>query len=188
MSYLIEGAKRLRLEKEDLQLRMKPRLEHAKTVGRTVAGVVKQKGTKLGVKVNLTISYKFMIFEFFPELMFRTGCRYRICRNKRPPKTVIFQRGEYRKPMGFDGWFFKGGSTQNRWLLMGFGMFFYCFYKLSAWDVYFGKYGIFLCEISYFTVFQWYSKIDFLKRSSFTTLLYFRFILKLSSDSIFVIL
>ena len=34
--------------------------------------------------------------------------------NKRPPKTVIFQRGEYTKPMGFDGWFFKGGSTQNR--------------------------------------------------------------------------
>ena len=24
-------------------------------------------------------------------------------RNKRPPKTVIFQRGEYIKPMGFDG-------------------------------------------------------------------------------------
>ena len=32
---------------------------------------------------------------------------------------VIFQRGEYTKPMGFDGWFFKGGSTQNRWVLMG---------------------------------------------------------------------
>ena len=51
--------------------------------------------------------------------------RYRICRNKRPlrykrpPKTVIFQRGEYTKPMAFDGWFFKGESTQNRWLLMG---------------------------------------------------------------------
>ena len=50
---------------------------------------------------------------------------YRICRNKRPPRnkyppnTVIFQRGEYTKPMGFDGWFFKGGSTQNRWALMG---------------------------------------------------------------------
>ena len=40
-------------------------------------------------------------------------------RNKRPPKTVIFQRGEYTKPKGFDGWFFKGGSTQNRWILMG---------------------------------------------------------------------
>ena len=39
--------------------------------------------------------------------------------NKRPPKIVIFQRGEYTKPMGADGWFFKGGSTQNRWLLMG---------------------------------------------------------------------
>ena len=55
---------------------------------------------------------------------------HRICRNKRPPrnnrppKTVIFQRGEYTKPMAFDGWFFKGGSTQNRWLLMGFGIFF----------------------------------------------------------------
>ena len=23
------------------------------------------------------------------------------------------------EPMAFDGWFFKGGSTQNRWLLMG---------------------------------------------------------------------
>ena len=30
---------------------------------------------------------------------------------------VIFQRGEYMKPMDFDGWFFKGGSTWNRWLL-----------------------------------------------------------------------
>ena len=30
---------------------------------------------------------------------------------------VIFQRGEYMKPMGCDGWFFKGGSTQNQWLL-----------------------------------------------------------------------
>ena len=32
---------------------------------------------------------------------------------------VIFERGEYIKPMGFDGWVFKGGSTQNRWLSMG---------------------------------------------------------------------
>ena len=32
---------------------------------------------------------------------------------------VIFQRGEYTKPMGFDGWVLKGGSTQNRWGLMG---------------------------------------------------------------------
>ena len=39
--------------------------------------------------------------------------------NKRPPNTVIFQRGEYTKPMAFYGWFFKGGSTQNRWVLMG---------------------------------------------------------------------
>ena len=31
---------------------------------------------------------------------------------------MIFQRGEYTKPMGFGGWFFKGGSTQNRWVLM----------------------------------------------------------------------
>ena len=29
---------------------------------------------------------------------------------------VIFQRGEYTKPIGCDGWFFKGGSTQNRWV------------------------------------------------------------------------
>ena len=45
-------------------------------------------------------------------------------RNKRPPKTVIFQRGEYKKPMASDEWFFKGGSTQNRWVLMGFGILF----------------------------------------------------------------
>ena len=52
---------------------------------------------------------------------------------------VIFHRGEYTKPMGFDGWFFKGGggvhkidgfwwvifppggggSPRNRWALMG---------------------------------------------------------------------
>ena len=32
---------------------------------------------------------------------------------------VIFQRGEYTKPMGCDGWFSKGGSTQNRWAVMG---------------------------------------------------------------------
>ena len=61
---------------------------------------------------------------------------YRICRNKRPPRnkhppktfdiSVIFQRGggrEYTKPMGFDGWFFKGRSTQNRWLLECFFIF-----------------------------------------------------------------
>ena len=36
---------------------------------------------------------------------------------------VTFQRGEYTKPMGFDGWLFKGGSTQNRWLVMDFGNF-----------------------------------------------------------------
>ena len=34
-------------------------------------------------------------------------------------RWVIFQRGEYMKPRGFDGWFFKGGSTQNQWGLMG---------------------------------------------------------------------
>ena len=38
---------------------------------------------------------------------------------QRPSKTVIFQRGEYTKPMGFDGWFFKGGSTWNRWAFEG---------------------------------------------------------------------
>ena len=59
----------------------------------------------------------------FPGTYF--GDRYRVYRNKRPPqnkrppKTVILQRGEYTKPMGFDGRFFKGGSTQNRWALMG---------------------------------------------------------------------
>ena len=31
----------------------------------------------------------------------------------------FFHRGEYTKPMAFDGWFFKGGSTQNRWPLVG---------------------------------------------------------------------
>ena len=57
-------------------------------------------------------------------------------------RWVIFQRGgEYTKPMGFDGWFFKGGSTQNQWDLMGFGIVFYCLWKLSARGVYFGKYG-----------------------------------------------
>ena len=35
---------------------------------------------------------------------------------------MIFQRGEYIKPMDCDGWFFKGESTQNRWVLMGFGI------------------------------------------------------------------
>ena len=44
----------------------------------------------------------------------------------RPPKTVIFQRGEYTKPMGFDGWFFKGGGEGKKidgiWL--GFGVCF----------------------------------------------------------------
>ena len=51
---------------------------------------------------------------------------YRICRNKcpprikRPPKTVIFQRGEYTKPMGFDGWFFKGGEYTKPMAFDGF--------------------------------------------------------------------
>ena len=61
-----------------------------------------------------------------PFVTRKTRKKYRICqnkrppRNKRPPKTVIFQReGEYIKPMGFDGWFFKGGSTQNRRVLVG---------------------------------------------------------------------
>ena len=38
---------------------------------------------------------------------------YRICRNKRPPKTVSFQRGEYTKPMALDGWFFRGGGVHK---------------------------------------------------------------------------
>ena len=33
-----------------------------------------------------------------------------LTQSMRPPKIVFFQRGEYTKPMGFDGWFFKGGS------------------------------------------------------------------------------
>ena len=50
---------------------------------------------------------------------------YRICRNKRPsrnkrpPKTVIFQRGEYTKPMGFDGDFSKGGVHKTDGVLLG---------------------------------------------------------------------
>ena len=52
---------------------------------------------------------------------------------------VIFQRGEYTKPMSLDVWFFKGGSTQNRWVLKHFGKKFYCLEKLSAQGVYFGK-------------------------------------------------
>ena len=65
------------------------------------------------------------ITEPYILLIYNYNMEYRICRNKRPPqnrrppKTVIFQRGKYTKPMGFDGWFFKGGSTQNRWALMG---------------------------------------------------------------------
>ena len=35
--------------------------------------------------------------------------RCRICRNRRPPEISVHQKH----------WFFKGGSTQNRWLLMG---------------------------------------------------------------------
>ena len=31
---------------------------------------------------------------------------------------VIFQRGEYTKPMSLGGWFFKGGSTQDRWVVL----------------------------------------------------------------------
>ena len=34
------------------------------------------------------------------------------------PQWMIFQRGEYTKPMGLNGWFFKGGSKQNRWISM----------------------------------------------------------------------
>ena len=33
--------------------------------------------------------------------------------------------------MGFDGWFFKGGSTQNRWLLMGFCNVFFLHLKIK---------------------------------------------------------
>ena len=50
---------------------------------------------------------------------YRIGRNKRSPQNKRPPKTVVFPRGEYTKPMAFDGWFFRGGSTQNRWGLMG---------------------------------------------------------------------
>ena len=39
-------------------------------------------------------------------------------------------------------WFFQGGSTQNRWGLMGFGILLNFSKKLNARGVYFGKYGI----------------------------------------------
>ena len=68
-------------------------------------------------------------------------------RNKRPPKTVIFQRGEYTKPKECNGWFFKGGSTQNRWALMGFEDF-SLLLKLSVRGVYSGKYDT--CEICHY--------------------------------------
>ena len=63
------------------------------------------------------------------RLIIRPKFTYRICRNKRPPKTmvfqrggahktdgfwwVIFQRGEYTKPDGFWWVIFQRGSTQN---------------------------------------------------------------------------
>ena len=59
------------------------------------------------------------LHHIFNQIHHNSICKYRICRNKPPPKTVIFQRGEYTKPMGFVRWFFKGESTQNRWILMG---------------------------------------------------------------------
>ena len=43
-------------------------------------------------------------------------------------KQWVFKGGEYTKPMGFDGWFSKGGSTQNQWALD----FFYCFNFLMS--------------------------------------------------------
>ena len=45
--------------------------------------------------------------------------------NTMPTKTVIFQRGEYMKPMGFWWVIFQRGEYTKP---MGFGMFFfYCF-------------------------------------------------------------
>ena len=108
-----------------------------------------------------------------PTTAYRIRQNKRPPRNKHPPKTLIFPRGEYMKTMAFNGWFFQGGSTQNRWVLMGdfskggvhktervlMGDFSkggvhrtkkflrvldslsYCFWKLSARGVYFGKYG-----------------------------------------------
>ena len=85
---------------------------------------------------------------------------------------MIFQRGEYMKPIAFDGWFFKGGvhKTDGPWWVifqrgeytkpMAFNGFWKCFYrfqKLSPRGVYFGKYGNYLCiklgKISFWTIF-----------------------------------
>ena len=70
--------------------------------------------------IQVPLMEPLLLFLSTSTLSSHRKCRYkRLPQNKRPPKTVIFQRGEYTKPMEFGGWFFKGGSTQNRWLLMG---------------------------------------------------------------------
>ena len=85
---------------------------------------------------------------------------YRICRNKRPPrnkrpsKTVIFQRGEYTKPMDFDGWFFIGGSTQNRWLLMGDSSKGGVHKTDGSWWVMFSKGGVHKTDGSWWVMFS----------------------------------
>ena len=67
----------------------------------------------------IIFTFFYWIFRNFSALWHRICRNKRSPRSKRPPKTVIFPRGEYIKPMTFDGWFFTGGSTQNRWPLTG---------------------------------------------------------------------
>ena len=126
-------------------------LKQRRVRGGRVEYLVKWKGKR----TNFLLIRRFLRPEYnvlghlLRNKLFKT--EYRICRNKRPlrnkrpPKTVIFQRGEYMKPMGFDGWFFqrgeymkpmgfyrwffKGGSTQNR---MAFNEWF--FKGWSTWN------------------------------------------------------
>ena len=67
---------------------------------------------------------------------------------------VIFQRGEYTKPTAFDGWFFKGGSTQNRWAVMG--DFFICFENWVPGAFISENTGSFLLELLEYFLLLWY--------------------------------
>ena len=79
---------------------------------------------------------------YFPTLPYCLCRNKRPSHNKHPPKTVIFQRGEYTKPMGFWWVSFQRGEYPKPMAFDGFWNFFYCFEKLSTRGVYFGKYGI----------------------------------------------
>ena len=93
-------------------------------------------------------------------------------------KTVIFQRGEYTKPMAFDGWFskggvhktdgfwwviFKGGSTQNQWAFDGWfskggstqnRWAFDGFWNVFLWLLKIKRPGRLFRQIRYFHLFQ----------------------------------